>query len=66
MDYRDETEPDTRANRIDPVLAAAGWTGNLVRREAICPGRIQAGGKRGKGLSCDYVAILQGAETSNL
>ena len=46
----DETEADTRANRIDPVLVAAGWTtvlGAKVRREVICPGRIMPGGKRG-------------------
>jgi type I restriction enzyme R subunit len=53
----DETEADTRAERIDPVLEAAGWghNGSKVRREVICPGRIQSGGKRGKGLSADYV-----------
>ncbi len=54
----DETEADTRANRIDPVLAAAGWNnteGARVRREAICPGRIVAGGRRTNPLSVDYV-----------
>ncbi|MEQ1902438.1 MAG: DEAD/DEAH box helicase family protein [Devosia sp.] len=59
----DETEADTRAERIDPVLAAAGWgkvEGSKVRREVICPGRIQSGGKRGKSLSCDYVLIHKG------
>ncbi|MGO7820477.1 EcoAI/FtnUII family type I restriction enzme subunit R [Rhizobium ruizarguesonis] len=59
----DETEADTRANRIDPVLAAAGWgvvEGSKVRREVICPGRIMSGGKRGKSLSCDYVLIYKG------
>jgi len=25
MSIHDETEADTRAERIDPVLAAAGW-----------------------------------------
>lgn len=57
-----ETEADTRANRIDPVLAAAGWglNGSTVRREVICPGRIQSGGRRGKGLSSDYVLIHKG------
>jgi len=25
MSYHEETEADTRAERIDPVLAAAGW-----------------------------------------
>ncbi len=36
MTLRDETEADTRAERIDPVLAAAGWgqNGSKVRREA--------------------------------
>jgi type I restriction enzyme, R subunit len=57
-----ETEADTRANRIDPVLAAAGWglAGSKVSRETICPGRIQSGGKRKKGLSADYVLSDKG------
>jgi hypothetical protein len=40
-----ETEADTRANRIDPVLRDAGWSvvdGAQVHRELICPGRILA------------------------
>ncbi len=60
--YDSETESDTRANRIDPVLAAAGWgtvEGSRVRREVICPGRIMAGGKRGASLSADYVLIYR-------
>ena len=35
-----ETEADTRANRIDPVLREAGWgvvEGSKIRREMICP-----------------------------
>lgn len=62
MSIHDETEADTRAERIDPVLAAAGWgqNGSKVRREVICPGRIQSGGRRGKGLSADYVLIHKG------
>jgi len=63
MSITDETEADTRAERIDPVLAAAGWgkvEGSKIRREVICPGRIQTGGKRGKGLSCDYVLFHKG------
>ncbi|NRB17995.1 MAG: DEAD/DEAH box helicase family protein [Rhodobacteraceae bacterium] len=57
-----ETEADTRAERIDPVLAAAGWgkDGSKIRREVICPGRIQSGGTRGRGLSADYVLIHKG------
>lgn len=62
MSIHDETEADTRAERIDPVLAAAGWgqNGSKVRREVICPGRIQSGGTRGKGLSADYVLTYKG------
>ena len=66
---RDETEADTRAERIDPVLAAAGWgvvPGSRVRREVICPGRIQTGGRRGRGLSCDYVLFYQGQKLAVL
>ena len=62
MNLDDETESDTRANRIDPVLAAAGWgsvPGAKVRREVICPGRILPGGKRGERLSADYVLIYR-------
>ena len=53
-----ETEADTRANRIDPVLHAAGWgvlEGSKVNREMICPGRITGGGGRANALSADYV-----------
>ncbi|MGD9919456.1 MAG: EcoAI/FtnUII family type I restriction enzme subunit R [Paenirhodobacter sp.] len=60
--FENETESDTRANRIDPVLAAAGWTsveGARIRREVICPGRILPGGKRGGALAADYVLIYR-------
>ncbi|WP_426687781.1 EcoAI/FtnUII family type I restriction enzme subunit R [Rhodanobacter ginsengiterrae] len=53
-----ETEADTRANRIDPVLRDAGWgvvEGSMVHRELICPGRITGGGGRVNPLSADYV-----------
>lgn len=68
MSIHDETEADTRAERIDPVLAAAGWgkNGSRVRREVICPGRIQSGGTRGKGLSADYVLIYKGQKLAVL
>jgi type I restriction enzyme R subunit len=65
----DETEADTRANRISPMLAAAGWgvvPGSRIRREVICPGRIQTGGKRGKSLSCDYVLEFNGHKLAAL
>ncbi len=69
MSIHDETEADTRAKRIDPVLREAGWDvveGSRIRREMICPGRIQAGGRRGKGLSCDYVLIHRGQKLAVL
>ena len=68
MSIHDETEADTRAERIDPVLASAGWgkNGSKVRREVICPGRIQSGGTRGKGLSADYVLIHKGQKLAVL
>lgn len=68
MSLHDETEADTRAERIDPVLAAAGWgqNGSRVRREVICPGRIQSGGTRGRGLSADYVLIHKGQKLAVL
>nr|WP_306264077.1 type I restriction endonuclease subunit R [Pararhizobium sp. IMCC3301] len=68
MSHHDETEADTRAERIDPVLAAAGWgqNGSMVRREVICPGRIQSGGTRGRGLSADYVLIHKGQKLAVL
>ncbi|MGH8737160.1 MAG: EcoAI/FtnUII family type I restriction enzme subunit R [Burkholderiales bacterium] len=52
-------EAETRAEHIDPALAAAGWgvvEGSRVRREfPITPGRIEGLGRRGKGLTADYV-----------
>lgn len=69
MSAAHETEADTRAERIDPVLAAAGWgvaEGSRVRREVICPGRIQIGGKRAAPLSCDYVLFYRGQKLATL
>ena len=52
-------EAETRAEHIDPALAAAGWgvvEGSRVRREyQIAPGRIEGAGRRGKALIADYV-----------
>ncbi|WP_445083082.1 EcoAI/FtnUII family type I restriction enzme subunit R [Candidatus Nitrotoga sp. BS] len=52
-------EAETRAEHIDPALAAAGWgvvEGSRIRREyRITLGRIEGHGKRGKGLTADYV-----------
>ncbi|MCP9818598.1 DEAD/DEAH box helicase family protein [Synechococcus sp. Cruz-9H2] len=54
-------EAETRAELIDPLLAAAGWgvvEGSRIRREfSITQGRLQGGGRRGKSLSADYVLI---------
>ncbi len=52
-------EAETRAEYIDPELAAAGWgvvKGSRVRREyAIAPGRLEGPGRRGKALTADYI-----------
>ena len=69
MSVNNETEADTRANRITPVLREAGWgvvEGSQIKREVICPGRIQSGGRRGKGLSCDYVLLFKGHKLATL
>jgi type I restriction enzyme R subunit len=45
-------EAETRAEYIDPALAAAGWgvvEGSRVRRDyMISPGRIEGQGRRGQ------------------
>lgn len=52
-------EAETRAELIDPLLAAAGWglvAGSRIRREyPITLGRLEGAGNRGKALSADYV-----------
>ena len=52
-------EAETRAEHIDPALHAAGWGvvhGSRIRREyPISPGRIEGYGKKGRGLTADYV-----------
>src|SRR5271167_1159848 len=54
-------EAETRAEHIDPALAAAGWgvvEGSRIRREyPITLGRIEGLGRRGKALTADYVLI---------
>src|SRR3984893_5013333 len=54
-------EAETRAEHIDPALAAAGWgvvENSRIRREyPITLGRIEGHGKRGKPLIADYVLI---------
>lgn len=57
-------ETETRAELIDPALAAAGWNvleDSAIRREfTITDGPIQVGGRRGKRLIADYVLIYRG------
>jgi len=56
-------ETETRADLIDPALVAAGWgvvEGSRIRREQICPGRIQAGGRRVNPLFVDYILMYRG------
>jgi type I restriction enzyme R subunit len=52
-------EAETRAEHIDPALAAAGWgvvEGSRIRREfPISPGRLNEGRGRGKPTIADYV-----------
>ncbi len=54
-------EAETRAEHIDPALAAAGWgavDGSRIRREyPITLGRIEGHGRRGRALTADYVLI---------
>ncbi|WP_141342498.1 EcoAI/FtnUII family type I restriction enzme subunit R [Bradyrhizobium sp. USDA 3458] len=55
-------EAETRAEIIDPALRAAGWgtvTDSRVRREEICPGRIEGAGRRGKAEIADYVLTFR-------
>src|SRR6267143_1811217 len=56
-------EAETRAEHIDPALAAAGWgvvEGSRIRREyPITAGRIEGSGRRGKPLIADYVLIYR-------
>jgi type I restriction enzyme R subunit len=56
-------EAETRADYIDPALAAAGWgvvEGSRIRREyTITAGRIEGQGRRGKPLIADYVLIYR-------
>ena len=56
-------EAETRAEHIDPALAAAGWgvvEGSRIRREyPITLGRLKGNGKRGKPSIADYVLIYR-------
>ncbi|BAM89533.1 type I site-specific deoxyribonuclease [Bradyrhizobium oligotrophicum S58] len=55
-------EAETRAELIDPALRDAGWgvvADSRTRREEICPGRIEGGGRRGKKQIADYVLTFR-------
>ena len=55
-------EAETRAEHIDPALAAAGWgvvEGSRIRREVIAPGRLQGRGQRARADIADYVLIYR-------
>jgi type I restriction enzyme R subunit len=55
-------EAETRAELIDPALRTAGWglvADSRVRRETICPGRIEGAGRRGKPEIADYVLTFR-------
>jgi type I restriction enzyme, R subunit len=59
----DLNEAETRAELIDPALAAAGWgkvDGSKVRREVITHGRLMGGGQRSKQDITDYVLVFRG------
>ena len=52
-------ESETRAELIDPALAAAGWgvvSGSRIRREyPISPGRIEGRGRPRSAVKADYI-----------
>ncbi|OYX61840.1 MAG: restriction endonuclease subunit R [Novosphingobium sp. 32-60-15] len=55
-------EAETRAELIDPALAAAGWGvdgDSRTRREVIAPGRLLGSGKRAKAKAADYVLVYR-------
>jgi type I restriction enzyme R subunit len=55
-------EAETRAEHIDPALRVAGWgvvDGSRVRREHICPGRLEGFGRRAKPEIADYVLMYR-------
>ncbi len=56
-------EAETRAEHIDPALAAAGWgvvEGSRILREyQITKGRLEGQGRRGKADAADYVLVYR-------
>lgn len=56
-------EADTRAQHVDPKLAASGWgiieDSKILREHRITEGRIQIGGPPEKGEIADYVLVYK-------
>jgi type I restriction enzyme R subunit len=56
-------EAETRAEHIDPALAAAGWgvvEGSRILREyQITHGRIEGAGRRGRAHCADYILVYR-------
>jgi type I restriction enzyme R subunit len=56
-------EAETRAEHIDPALAAAGWGivegSRILREHKITEGRLEGQGRRAKGLQADYVLVYR-------
>ena len=62
-------EAETRAELIDPALAAAGWgvvDGSRTRREVIAPGRLTGSGKRAAAKACDYVLTYRNTKLASV
>ncbi|MHB0980505.1 MAG: hypothetical protein ACYC5Q_10650 [Thermoleophilia bacterium] len=62
-------EAETRAEHIDPALAAVGWgvvEGSKILRECpITPGRIEVRGRRAAPLTADYVPAARAAGSAS-
>ncbi|OEU70821.1 MAG: restriction endonuclease subunit R [Desulfovibrio sp. S3730MH75] len=61
--HQNLNEAETRAELIDPALAACGWgkvAESRVKREVITKGRLLGGGKRGNQDIADYVLVYRG------
>ena len=56
-------EAETRAEHIDPALAAAGWGviegSKILREHNITQGRLEGLGRRAKMLTADYVLVYR-------
>ena len=62
-------EAETRADLINPALAAAGWgvvNGSRLRHEVIAPGRLTGSGKRAEAKSADYVLVYRNTKLASV